>query len=66
MGHEPDDVALGRADAGDVVRRPVGVVDVAEHDALVGPQFGERALRAGVVAFEVVDREAEHFTGTDT
>jgi hypothetical protein len=62
MRHEPDDVAPRRADAGDVVGRTVGVVDVADHNTVLGAQLRERLGRAGVVALEVVDRDAEHRT----
>ena len=59
MGHEPDDVAPGVAHPGDVVDRAVRVVRVAQHDAVLAAQLGERRGVAGVVALEVVDRDAQ-------
>ena len=38
---------------------PFGLLDVAEHDAVLGPQLGQRRRRARVVALEVVDREPQ-------
>ena len=57
--HQADDVASLIADAGDVVDRAIGVVDVAEDDPVVGLQLGQRLGVTGVVALEVVDRDAE-------
>src|SRR5438270_6062028 len=63
VGHQADDVAFGRTDAGDVVGGAVGVLDVAQDDAVVGAEFGQGALRARVVALEVVDGQLQHLTG---
>ena len=59
MGHQADHVAGPVADAGDVVDRAVGVVDVAEHHPVLVPELGQRVGVAGVVALEVVDGNAE-------
>jgi hypothetical protein len=60
--HEADDVALAIAYSSDVVDRPIGVVEVAEHDPVLRLELGERFPVAGVVALEVVDRNAQPLT----
>ena len=59
VGHEADDVAAGVAHARDGVEAAVRVVDVAEHDPVLGAQLVERRRVAHVVALEVVDRDAQ-------
>jgi hypothetical protein len=59
VGHQADHVAALVAHAGDVVGRPVWVVDVAEHDPVLGSKHGERVGFGGVVALEVVDRDRQ-------
>ena len=61
--HQPDDVAGLVADAGDVVEAAVRVLHVADDDAVVGPELGQRLGVAHVVALEVVDRDAQHVAG---
>ena len=53
----PDHVAGLVADAGDVVDRAVGVVDVAQHDPVLVPQPRQGGGVADVAALEVVDRD---------
>ena len=60
MGHHAHHVALAVEHAGDVAQRAVGVVDVAEGDAVLGFEFVERALVGDVAAFAVGDRQAQH------
>ena len=50
-------------DPGDVVEAAVGIVDVAEHDAVVVAEPAQRVGIAHVVALEVVDRHAQHVAG---
>src|SRR5256885_16054806 len=57
VGHEADDVAVVRADPGDVISGAVGVVDVPEHDAIAGSQPVKGALTPGEVAPEVMNRK---------
>ena len=57
--HQADDVAAFVADAGDVVEAAVGVVDVANDDAVFGSQLLEGGRVADEVALEVVDRDAQ-------
>ena len=59
MRHQAHHVATLVADAGDVVEAAVGIVDVADHDAVAGTQLLERRRIAHVVAFEVVDGNAQ-------
>ena len=47
-------------DAGDVAQRAVGIIEVAEGDAVFGFQFVERALVGEVAAFAVGDGHAQH------
>ena len=58
-GIRPDDVPPLVADAGDVVDRSVGVVDVAEHHPVLVPEPGQRLGVADVVALEMVDRNPQ-------
>src|SRR5215213_135949 len=59
--HEPDDVALGVRDAGDVVGRPVGVavVRVAEDHV----EVGELLVGDVVAPARVLDRDGEDLAG---
>ena len=50
------------ADAGDVVERAVGILDVAHHDPLFRPERVEGALVADVVALEMVDGDPQDLT----
>src|SRR5258708_20999156 len=63
MGHQADDVAGLIADSGDVVHRPIRVVDVAQHDTLLITKLRECLLRARVITLEMVDRQAQQFAG---
>ena len=60
MRHHPHHVALAAQDAGDVAQRAVGVVQVAEGDAVLRLQFVQRALIGEVAAFAVGDGKAQH------
>src|SRR5262249_4235319 len=51
VGHQAEYVTLSAKHAGDVVERSVGVVEVAEGDAILGRQFVERALVGVIAAF---------------
>ena len=57
--HHAHHVALAVQDAGDVAQRAVGIVDVAEGDAVFGFEFVERALVGEVAAFAVGDGQAQ-------
>ncbi len=70
MGHHAQHVASGAADAGDIFERSVGIrfpcdfalrVRVAEDDAIVAVQFGERCVIAKIIAFHVADGDGQHF-----
>src|SRR5438552_10514364 len=62
VGHDPDHVAAGVTDAGDVVRRAVRVVaHVAPHHLPAGFELGRRARVRRVAAVAVGDGQLEHF-----
>ena len=58
--HHAHHVALAVEDAGDVAQRAVGVIEVAEGDAVFGFELVERALVGEVAAFAVGDGQAQH------
>ena len=60
VGHHAHHIAFAVEHAGDVAQRAVGVVDVAEGDAVFGFEFVERALVGDVAAFAVSDGQAQH------
>jgi hypothetical protein len=61
--HEADDVAPGIAYSGDVVDRSIRVVDVTEHDPVLALELSQGLVVAGVVALEMVYRNAQSLTG---
>ena len=60
MRHHAHHVALAVEDAGDIAQRAVGIVQVAERDAVLGFELVERALVGEVAAFAVGDRQAQN------
>src|SRR5829696_2815109 len=63
MRHDADDVAALVADASDIVRRAVGVLEVAQHDAPFFFQLRERLRIGEVVPLVVGDGEYQLFAG---
>ena len=57
MRHQAHDVAAFVQDAGDVAHRSVGIVQIAEHDAVFGFELIERALVGDVAALAMGDQE---------
>ncbi len=57
--HQPEHPPVRREDAGDVARRAVGVVDVAEGDAVLALEPVERVGVGEVVAVVVGDRQPD-------
>ena len=66
MRHDADDVALLVADARDVVRRPVRVLEVAQYDAPFVLQLRERLGICEVVPLVVGDGQGKLLTGLTT
>ena len=60
MRHHAHHVAFAVQDAGDVAQRAVGIVHIAEHDAVFGFEFVERALIGEVAAFAVRHGQVQH------
>ncbi len=60
MGHHAHHVAFAIEHAGDIAQRAVGVIDVAEGDAVFGFELVEGALVGDVAAFAVSDGQTQH------
>jgi len=61
--HHPHDVAPLIEDSGDIAQGTVGIIEIAEGDAVFGLELVERAIVGIVAAFAVGDGHAQDLAG---